>query len=70
MPKKKLSAHAFPQHVWRHNSFMGMARMMEMNANTILTAPSTSSAAKVTAKLIKDLAILLDKQLRTERIDP
>lgn len=60
----------FHQHVWRHNSFMGMAKMMLTNSNTILTSTSASAEAKAIAERIIPLARQLDAALRKERIDP
>jgi predicted outer membrane protein len=70
MPSKKPNAHLFHQHVWRHNSFMGMAKMMQVQASNIARAPSTSREAKKLAEDIMIRAQELDKALRAERIDP
>ena len=67
---KQREAHSLHQHVWRHNSFMGMAKMMERQADNIADAPSTTESTKSICREISRLAKQLDKALRAERIDP
>lgn len=55
--------------VWRHNSFFGWARMMEVQARNVIAAPSVAPAAKSTAAQIETLARTLRIQLK-ERIKP
>jgi hypothetical protein len=55
--------------IWRHNSFIGLAKRMEIGARTIGTAETTSPTAKQLAGQIYDLARDLQVVLRTERID-
>ena len=55
--------------IWRHNSFLGHAKMMEANLRNIAEADSTSSEAKRIARLMLLQVALLAPALK-ERIDP
>ena len=57
------------QRVWRHNSYLGMAAMMQANCNSMLNSDSTTVAAKSIAQEIHDLIPHLQRELKT-RIDP
>lgn len=54
--------------VWRHNSFIGHATMMQRQAQNMLEADSTSYLAKSIARRISELSADLAKELKT-RID-
>lgn len=65
MPKR-ISAES--RRVWTHNSYSGMARMMEVNAATIQRADSTTPETKRIARDIEWLARQLKAALKT-RVD-
>lgn len=56
------------QRRWIHNSFFGHARMMQMQARSIITSASTTMESKEIAYQIEQLAIKLRGSLKT-RID-
>jgi hypothetical protein len=56
------------QSVWRHNGYIGSARMMEVQCNSIIDASTTTSEAKEIAVRIRADARLLRIALN-ERID-
>lgn len=55
--------------IWRHNGFIGTARRMELGAQAIYNASTTSPTAKRLAHKIVELAEALQTNLRKERID-
>ncbi len=69
-PRQSPEAHARQLSIWRHNSFIGHARMMQTQAKAIITAPTVSVAAAEIAQHILIMAGKLEAELRKERIDP
>lgn len=63
MPKSKARSA-----VWRHNSFLGHACMMETNLHTIMAAPTTTTATK---RICNDLLTQIPdlKLALKERVD-
>lgn len=57
------------KYVWRHNSFIGYARRMELAAAEIHRSKSANAKAKLLAEKIANLARELQAELRKERID-
>lgn len=57
------------KYIWRHNSFIGHARRMELTAHDIAKSKSANPRAKQLAKSIDVLAKELQAELRKERID-
>ena len=57
------------EYVWRHNSFLGHAKMMGKNCRVIATSPSTTPEAKGLAHQIEALAQQLSRAL-AHRVDP
>lgn len=55
------------QQVWRHNSFLGHARMMEMQCINICSSKTATDEAKKIAAKIGKLATELGEALRTRR---
>jgi hypothetical protein len=54
--------------VWKHNSYFGHARMMQAQCENIIHSPTTTEAAKETARRIQMLTVLLTQNLK-ERVD-
>lgn len=57
------------QELWKHNSFLGHARMMQTQCRVIHEAPTTSPTTKRIAQEIWRLAQELELNLRSERVD-
>lgn len=55
------------QKIWRHNSFLGHARMMEMNLRNIIDADTTTDQTKFTARKILADVEHLKLSLKTRR---
>lgn len=60
-------AFAASQSRWHHNAFLGHAKMMLANCNTIIQSPTTTEHAKHCAKQIAGLTVELTEALRTRR---
>lgn len=57
------------KNMWKHNSFIGHATMMQKQATAINNASTTSATAQRIAREIYRLARELELNLRNERID-
>lgn len=53
--------------VWRHNSHIGCAVMMQGQCQNILSSPTATNEAKAAANEIYTQARVLEAALRTER---
>ena len=75
MPRKYIKKGESPEgrerrlRAFKHNSYLGHARMMQMQANAIACSPTTTKEAKEIANEIAILALNLEFKLGT-RIDP
>ena len=75
MPSKYIKKGESPEgrerrlRAFRHNSFVGHARMMMMQAQNIATSDTTTEETKQIADQIVELAVKLEQSLKT-RIDP
>lgn len=56
------------QNVWRHNGFMGSAKMMQSQCAAIINSETTTPGTKYLAQQIQNLAFDLGRKLRV-RID-
>lgn len=56
--------------IWRHNSFMGMAVMMERNASSIYVSETASEESKVLAEQIEQLAhkLRISLKVRSDQV--
>ena len=74
MPSKYIKKGESPEgrerrlRAFRHNSFMGHARMMMMQAQNIATSDTTTEETKLIAKQIYELVDKLSRSL-TKRVD-
>ena len=75
MPSKYIKKGESPEgrerrlRAFKHNSFVGHARMMTMQAHNIATSDTTTKEAKEIAYEIAVLATKLERYLKT-RVDP
>ena len=75
MPRKYIKKGESPEgrerrlRAFKHNSFVGHARMMMMQAQNIATSDTTTEEAKEIAYEIAVLATKLERYLKT-RVDP
>ena len=75
MPRKYIKKGESPEgrerrlRAFKHNSFMGHARMMMMQAQNIATSDTTTEETKQIADQIYELADKLSRSL-TKRVDP
>lgn len=75
MPRKYIKKGESPEgrerrlRAFRHNSFMGHVRMMQMQAQNIATSDTTTEETKQIADQIYDLADKLARSL-SKRVDP
>ena len=75
MPSKYIKKGESPEgrerrlRAFKHNSFVGHARMMMMQAHTIATSDTTTEETKQIADQIYDLAGKLSRSL-ANRVDP
>ena len=75
MPSKYIKKGESPEgrerrlRAFRHNSFVGHARMMTMQAHNIAISDTTTKETKQIADQIANLAVKLERSLKT-RIDP
>lgn len=75
MPSKYIKKGESPEgrerrlRAFKHNSFVGHARMMQMQAQNISASPTTTKEAKEIADEIAILASSLARKLAT-RVDP
>ena len=75
MPSKYIKKGESPEgrerrlRAFKHNSFVGHARMMQMQAHTITISNTTTKEAKEIAYEIAVLATKLERYLKT-RVDP
>ena len=67
--KPNTAAYTRRQQIWRHNSFHGYARMMQVNCLAIMNAPTTSAYTKAKAQAIYDMATELSRSLKDRRDD-
>lgn len=59
----------YKRYVWRHNALNGSVRMAGTNMQSIIDAPSTTLAAKTSARAVREELERL-QELMTIRIDP
>ena len=75
MPSKYIKKGESPEgrerrlRAFRHNSFVGHARMMMMQAHNIVTSDTTTEETKQIADQIRTLASKLERSL-AKRVDP
>ena len=75
MPSKYIKKGESPEgrerrlRAFKHNSFVGHARMMTMQAHNIATSDTTTEETKQIADQIAKLAVKLERSL-AKRVDP
>jgi hypothetical protein len=56
------------QECWKHNSFLGHARMMQMNCQAILNSKTATEEAKAIAVRIENDAEMLETALKIRKV--